>query len=139
MDGQMSRTRYQVTVSREESDWVGVVVGVPGAVVETRRLDHLEDEIRDGLALLLSIPWDSFDLDWSYELPPEISRAVEEYRRASARLADAEAEYAEVSRKAVAELRRAHVSQRSAAALLGVSHQRVHQLAADARRKLVDA
>jgi DNA-directed RNA polymerase specialized sigma24 family protein len=135
----MSRTCYQVTVSREDGDWVGAVNGVPGAVVETRRLDHLEDEIRDGLALLLSIPWDSFDLDWSYELPPEISTAVEEYRRASARLADAEAEYAEVSRKAVAELRRAHVSQRNAAALLGVSHQRVHQLAADARRKLIDA
>jgi hypothetical protein len=136
MNGQVTQTRYQVTVSREEPYWVGAVSDVPGAVVETRRLDHLEDEIRDGLALLLGVPYDSFGLDWSYELPSEISGAVEAYRRVSTRLADAESEYAEVSRNAVLELKRARVSQRNAAALLGVSHQRVHQLAADAGHKV---
>lgn len=139
MDGQVSQASYLVIVSREGAYWVGAVSDVPGAVVETRRLDHLEDEIRDGLALLVGVPYDSFGLDWSYELPPEIAEAVEEYRRVSTRLAEAESEYAEVSRKAVLGLERAHVSQRNAAALLGVSHQRVQQLAADAHKRLVDA
>lgn len=135
----MSRARYQVVVTQEGIHWVGEVRGVQGAVVETRRLDRLEDEIRDGLALLLAVPHDSFDLAWSYDLPVDIASAVERYHRASTRLAEAEHEYAEVSRRAVRDLERAHVSRRNAAVLLGVSHQRVQQLAADARRKLVDA
>ena len=91
------------------------------------------------MALLLGVPYDSFDLDWAYDLPPEVARAVEEYRHVSARLAEAEHEYADVSRQAVRELERAHVSRRNAAVLLGVSHQRVQQLSADARQKLIDA
>lgn len=135
----MSNGQYQVAVTQEGAYWVAEVSGVQGAVVETRRLDHLEGEVRDGLALLLAVAHDSFDLNWSYDLPADIANAVERYRRASTRLAEAEREYADVSRRAVRDLERAHISRRNAAALLGVSHQRVQQLAADAKHKLVDA
>jgi hypothetical protein len=83
MDGQMSRAQYQVAVTQEDVYWIAEVAGVRGAAVETRRLDRLEDELRDGLALLLDVPADSFDLTWSYELPGDIADAVDRYLRAS--------------------------------------------------------
>ncbi len=65
----MTQNTYAAEVTYEDPWWVAIVEGVPGAAVETRRLDKLADEVRYGLATLLGVSPDSFDLAWKYDFP----------------------------------------------------------------------
>ena len=69
-------TSYTVTVSREEPWWVAVVSGLPGGATESRRLSQLETEVRDVIAGLTDSDEDAFQLDWTYDLSPELARPV---------------------------------------------------------------
>jgi hypothetical protein len=121
-------TSYPVSVSREEPWWVAVVAGLPGGATEARRLDQLEAEVRDLIAGLTDTSEDAFDLDWSYDLPPELGRPVRQFVEARSRRQAAEHDYAAAQEQAVDALTAAHVSVRDAAELLGLSYQRVAQL-----------
>ena len=121
-------TSYTVTVSREEPWWVAVVDGLPGGATEARRLSQLETEVRDLIAGLTDTTEDAFDLDWSYDLPPELARPVRQFVAARTRRQAAERDYATAQAHAVDALTAAHVSVRDAAELLGLSYQRIAQV-----------
>jgi hypothetical protein len=138
MDGSM--TSYTVTVSREEPWWVAVVGGLPGGATEARRLNQLETEVRDLIAGLTDSSEDAFELDWTYDLPPDLARPVRLFVEARTRRQAAEHDYAVAQEQAVDALTAEHVSVRDAAELLGLSYQRVAQIrpqaaARDRRRK----
>jgi hypothetical protein len=126
MDGSM--TSYTVTVSREDPWWVAVVAGLPGGATEARRLNQLENEVRDLIAGLTDSSEDAFELDWSYDLPPELAQPVRQFVEARTRRQAAEHDYAAAQEQAVDALTAAHVSVRDAAELLGLSYQRVAQI-----------
>ena len=121
-------TSYTVRVSREEPWWVAVVSGLPGGATEARRLSQLETEVRDLIAGLTDSDEDAFELDWTYDLPPELARPVREFVEARTRRQTAERDYAVAQEQAVNALTAEHVSVRDAAELLGLSYQRVAQI-----------
>ncbi|NYE46299.1 hypothetical protein HDA32_001419 [Spinactinospora alkalitolerans] len=125
----MDRPVYRVTVRQEDKRWVAVTDGIAGGVVESRRLDRIEDELRDGLALLLDKDFDSFDLEWDYRLPPRMARAVEEFERARREREAAEEHYRQAAQEAVEALD--GLSARDAGILLHLSNQRITQLRSD--------
>jgi hypothetical protein len=140
-------TTYRVVVSREDPWWVAVAYGegLPphGAATETRTISDLEEKLRDLIVLRtdadLHMPYDlavkDFDLDWTYNLPPDAAKALEEYLESKRELVEAQDRYSERARKAASVLTTsARASVRDAGWLMGISHQRVAQLLAQLRR-----
>lgn len=121
-------TSYTVTVTREEPWWVAVVGGLPGGATEARRLSQLETEVRDLIAGLTDSSEDAFELDWTYDLPPQLAGPVHQFVEARTRRQAAERDYAVAQEDAVNALTAEHVSVRDAAELLGLSYQRVAQI-----------
>ena len=146
MDGPV--TTYRVVVSREDPWWTAVAYGegLPphGAATETRTIADLEDKIREIIVLRtdadLSLPYEkaaqSFDLNWSYDLPGEAADALRDYQQSRRHLAEAQDQYASrAERAAVALTMTTHASVRDVAALMGISYQRVSQLLSVLRRR----
>lgn len=133
----MAETRFDVDVMREAGYWVAVVRGVRGGATETRRLSDLDVEVRDLLSGLLDAEPDALDLSWHYDaaLSGPAAERVEIWRRAQAQLDAARRAYEVAQTDVVSELDRDRVSVRDAAALTGLSFQRVQQVrkAAQAR------
>ena len=146
MDGPV--TSYRVVVSRENPWWTAVAYGegLPphGAATETRTIADLDAKIRDLIVLRtdadLRMPYGeavrSFELDYTYDLPPEASEALEDYRQSKRKLSEAQDNYAERSEHAAAAITTAtRASVRDVAAIMGISYQRVSQLLTSLRNR----
>jgi hypothetical protein len=150
MDGPV--TTYRVVVSREAPWWTAVAYGdglpAHGAATETRTIADLEEKLRDLIVLRtdadLDQPYEkaagSFDLNWHYDLPDEAAEALRDYQQSRRDLAEAQDRYASQAERAAAALTTtAHTSVRDAAALMGISYQRVSQLLSALRRRRAHA
>lgn len=139
MDGPV--TSFRVVVSREDPWWTAVAYGegLPphGAATETRTIADLEEKIRDLIVLRtdadLRMPYEeavrNFDLDWSYNLPPEAAEALRDYQQSKRDLAKAQERYTERAEHAAATITAStRASVRDVAMLMGISYQRVSQL-----------
>jgi hypothetical protein len=146
MDG-VSVAAYRVVVSREDPWWIAVScgAGLPdhGAATETRTISDLEDKVRDLIVLRtgadLRKPYEAaaraLDLEWFYELPPDAEAALRDYRDSKADLDAAKVRYAQRAEQAASVLYSdARASVRDIAKLMGISHQRVHQLLSGYRK-----
>lgn len=121
---------YRVTYERDESGWwVATVRGVAGCHTQGRTVDETRRRIRKALALFVPGARTATLVD-DVKLPTPAARAIRAYAslRKRADLEDRKAAHA--ARRAVQLLRggRMKMSVRDAAKLLGLSHQRVHQL-----------
>jgi hypothetical protein len=104
---------------------------LPGALSEVSRLDQAEESIREAIAFVADIAPDSFDV----EVVPDIPEAARKHLRA-VRAHRVEAEHQQQaaafeSREAARELVGAGLSLRDVGTVMGVSHQRAHQLVKD--------
>jgi len=122
--------KYEVTVSREGKWWVAVVNGVNGAATEVTQLSDLEIEVRDLLAGLLDADEDDFDLDWdlSSVVGAKGQAAWEAFVKERKELAAMKERFDSNRIATLQALHQAGVSTRDSAALMDISHQRVHQL-----------
>ena len=124
-------TRYTVTAQRSGRWWALQCVEVPGALSQVARLDQAPDAMREAIAFVAEVDLATIDV----EVLPELPIAVDVHRRAAARLRDE----SDVARSAAAiEIRPAAraladegLSMRDIGTVLGVSHQRAHQLIHD--------
>ena len=124
-------TTYHVTATRDGDWWSLVASNVGGREVasQSRRLDQAEGAIGEAIALVLDVDQDAFDVD----ITPELDRVevsdetleVLELRRELAELSDRAHRQTPA---AVAELRRAGLTVRDVARLLGVTPSRVSQI-----------
>lgn len=124
-------TGYDVTATREGDWWSLVASNVEGREVasQSRRLDQAEAAIREAIALVLDVDRSEFEV----EITPELDRVevsdetleVLELRRALAELSDRARRQTPA---AIAELRRAGLTVRDVAQLLGVTPSRVSQI-----------
>jgi hypothetical protein len=124
-------TMYEVTVIREDGMWVADLhgAGLGSAATQTDRFADLDTEVRDLIAGLTDADPDSFGLAWRYVLGGQdvtgliINLAGSEHAYARAAAARDAAR-----RQVIRALLDARLSQSAIGDVLGLSHQRIHQL-----------
>ena len=124
---------YHVAYERDESGWwVASVRGVRGCHTQGRTVDEARRRIREAMELFVSNARSAKLVD-DVKLPPTAAKAIRAYVSLRKRADQEDRRAALAARRAVRLLRggRLKMSARDAARLLGVSHQRVHQLAHD--------
>ena len=129
--------RYRVIYERDESGWwVASVRGVRGCHTQGRTVDEARRRIREALDLFVGDARKAPIVD-DVKLPIGATRAVRTYATLRRKAAEGDRRAARAARRAVRILRtgRLKMSARDAARLLGLSHQRVHQLTQEAGRR----
>jgi predicted RNase H-like HicB family nuclease len=131
-------SKYTVSYERDKSGWwVAQVKEAPEAITQGRTIAEARRRIREALALALNDDRkaERAKLVDDVKLPPDARRALARAQAARKRL---EAETARVQGSTEAAIRqlvkRLGLSVRDAGELLGISHQRVQQLAHSGRR-----
>jgi predicted RNase H-like HicB family nuclease len=124
---------YHVAYERDEAGWwVASVREVRGCHTQGRTVDEARRRIREALELFVNDAR-SAELVDDVKLPATAAKAIRAYAKLRKR-ADLEDRRAALAARRVVRLLRGgrlKMSTRDAARLLGVSHQRVHQLAHD--------
>jgi predicted RNase H-like HicB family nuclease len=127
------RTSYTVWYERDETGWwVAQVKEAPAAITQGRTIAEARRRIREALGLALDddAAAQRAKLIDDVKLPAEARRALQRARAARARLAAESKKAQESTAKAVRTLLKSmHLSVRDAGDLIGISPQRVHQLA----------
>lgn len=119
--------RFKVTVRRDPEDgtaWLVNVVGQPGAHTFGRSLAEAKRHGVEVVAVWFELEPEDFDIDWDIRL----GDLAAPLKQAKAAMAHAEADRSRRD-QAVKELTEAGISYRDVAELLGLSHQRVAQIA----------
>lgn len=123
----MSRPRHKVVVRRDRQDaryWLANVVGEAGAHTFGRSLVEAKRHALDMVALWFDVEPDTFEIDWDLRLG-ELARVVKRAHVAIAHVAEDQRRRDE----AVRTLTDAGISYRDVGELLGLSFQRVAQIA----------
>lgn len=121
-------TTYTARAVRDGRWWAVQVEELDGVFTQARRLDQVEFMARDAIALLLDVPPDSFDVTVTTELPAKVQAIIDDVRasRVAAELASEAASMK--AREAARILHEGGMPLRDVGRVLGVSHQRAHQL-----------
>ncbi len=127
------RNSYTVRYERDETGWwVAQVKEVPAAITQGRTIAEARRRIREALALALDDDAAArrAELVDEVKLPGDARRALAQAVAARRRLAGESTRAQASTAKAVRVLlEKMHLSVRDAGELLGISHQRVQQLA----------
>jgi predicted RNase H-like HicB family nuclease len=118
-------------VQRGEQWWVVDVPEIDGLFTQAKRLDQVEDMVKDAAALLTDKDESEFEVELDIALPGTFAEHVELARQLAADAAAAQAKASQLTRLAVAELSQAELPLRDIGVILDVSFQRVGQLLKD--------
>lgn len=129
-----TRRSYTVKAQRVGRWWGLTVPGVPGVVSQVRNLQQAEEYAREAIAFVVGVAEPSFDVVIVPVLPGNVMTRVRKIRLLQERAEAAQHQAATVSRKTVRELIAAGLTGADAAKVMGVSPQRVSQLAGDSAR-----
>ena len=122
----MTKT-YDVLAKRWRRGWELHITGV--GVTQSRSLADAETMARDYIALDLDVPEDSFDVRITAEVGGGVDERVKRTRDEIRAAAQAQSKAAESSRVLVSELKQLGLSGKDMAVVLGITPQRVSQLA----------
>ena len=120
--------RYTARARRSGSWWAIDVPELSGVYSQARRLDRVESMARDAIALFLDVDPATLEIRVETNLPSELRRDVDAVGRLRAEADRLQAESSGAMRHLTQELLGRGLSERDAAAILGISHQRVSQL-----------
>lgn len=123
---------YKVTAKRWARGWELHIDGV--GVTQSHTLTGAEEMVRDYIALDKNVPSDSFNVEIVVTIDANVDPVVMDARRAVIEAAALQRRAAEQSREVVALLKKEGLSGREIATVLGVSPQRVSQLASAGER-----
>jgi hypothetical protein len=118
---------YEVLAKKWRRGWELHIEGV--GVTQSRSLADAEEMARDYIALDLDVPEDSFDVRVTAEVGGGVDEKVKRTREKINAAAQAQSKAAESSRALVSELKGLGLSGKDMAAVLGITPQRVSQLA----------
>lgn len=130
----MEVTTYQVACRRAGGWWAISVPDLKGVHSQARRLDQVPGMARDAIALMLGVAPETVRVQVVPEVPSPVSHALE--ARQAARLAQEVADQATAA--AALALLNDGYTVRDAGALLGLSPQRISQIAPSAARRSDD-
>ena len=132
----MSQQAYRVVVTREDGQWLADVPDLEGTHTHARTLRALDRAVREAVVLGADLPDDALDqlvLDYDYRSGgPQLDADAAALRRRRTELTGLADEVEERTRELGSRGVGAGLPLRDVAVLLGVSHQRVAQVA---RRK----
>lgn len=124
---------YRVAYERDESGWwVATVRGVRGCHTQGRTVDEARRRVVEAMELFVDDARNATIVD-DVKLPTGAAQAVRAYATLRRKAEQEDRRAARAARRAVRVLRggQLKMSARDAARLLGLSHQRVHQLTHD--------
>lgn len=119
----------RITVTAERGNGVWVLESDNGAVSQVRSLAQAADEMREAVAYLAGVTEDDIEIDVVPILPTQFTEAQQRAERLRTESARLQHEAAQASHEAARTLVGAGLSMRDAAIVMGVSHQRIAQLA----------
>jgi predicted RNase H-like HicB family nuclease len=122
---------YHVTYERDESGWwVASVRELRGCHTQGRTVDEARRRVVEAMELFIDNARSAKIVD-DVKLPTAVKKAVRAYSTLRKKAEEQDRRAALAARRAVRALRggRLQMSARDAARVLGLSHQRVHQLA----------
>ena len=125
------RKTYEVTAKRWKHGWELDIDDL--GVTQSTSLSGAEKMVRDYIALDLDVAEDSFDVVFRLELDNPLGAMIDIARKSVAAAAEAQLAAANASRQVVHRLKDEGLSGQDVAIVLGVSPQRVSQLAAAPR------
>ena len=120
---------FTVEATYTDTGWWVLEAMPPGCVSQVRRLDQVEDDMREPIAFLADIPEDEVRIEVKTILPAELEAEVKATVDAYHAKEEAAAQARECSRSAVKALAAQGLTRRDIGTLLGITHQRVSQLA----------
>ncbi|MPY93361.1 MAG: XRE family transcriptional regulator [Acidimicrobiia bacterium] len=122
-------------ICRRSGDWWAVEVpDLPGVFTQARRIDQVEAMVRD--AITTSGFPKRVDVELVVRLPEDVEARIVGAAHAQREAERATQHAASTAREVVGDLRALGLSMRDVGAVLGVSHQRVSQLASKGPRPL---
>jgi predicted RNase H-like HicB family nuclease len=125
------RHSYKVEVVRSGDWWAITVPDLEGVLSQAKRLDQVGTNARAAIALILDIEEsDVGDLDVFVTPPPNVADLLNALRDSTMSAAAAAEEASKLRLEAARALHEQGLSMRDVGALIGISHQRVHQLLA---------
>jgi DNA-binding CsgD family transcriptional regulator len=132
----MSDRGYRVVVTREDGHWLADVPELQGAHTYARNLPTLDQVVREVIVLAANLPDEAMPelvIDYDYHTgDPDLDTATMEVRRLRRQADEIATTAAARTEQAAVRLVASGLSVRDAAALLGISPQRVSQLTAKA-------
>lgn len=127
---------YRVTISREDNLWVAVVADLPGGATDVEHFADLQTEVRDLIGVLTDADTGDFWVEWHYRQGRyEYTNDLRYWQEVEGQAAESLAERDNARQAAIRSMRAASLSLRDIADVMGLSHQRVAQLAAGSGRQ----
>jgi len=127
----MTQPSFVANCTRSGKWWAISVPDADGLWTQARRLDQAEAMAREAIAAVLDLDENAIDVELHVNIgDPALDQAVETARRLRAQLEQLQQDSADQMDATVELLRsRANLPMRDVAKLLGISHQRVGQIA----------
>ena len=125
--------KVTAVAERSGSWWAVRVPEVPGVFTQARRLDQVPSMAADAVAALLGLDPATVAVDLQPVLDPSVSERLREARTERMRADELAKAAAEKLRRVARTLADDGLPERDIGAILGVSHQRAHQLLTDRR------
>jgi hypothetical protein len=125
----MTAMRYTALCTRSGDWWAIRVPELRGGFTQARRLSQAEAMVRDLVSLAKGVPADSFEVTLVADLPADVAAEVDAARELRETAERYQREATSAARAAAGTLAgRCGLTVRDIGRILGVSHQRAHQL-----------
>jgi len=125
-----AKKKYVARFERgEDGWWVVDIEGVQGCHTQGRTIEQGKERIREALSLYIGDAANTVELDVKVELPAPVRKAVDRSLSERERAEEAEEAAAAATQDAVKAMLGAGLSTRDAGELLGLTRQRVQQVA----------
>lgn len=124
-----AKKAYTARFEMGEKYWVVNIEEVHGCHTQARTIQQGKERIREALSLYIGDLASTVEIEVKTVLPGPVRKAVDRSLKERKRATDAEAEAAEATERAVKAMLEVGLSTRDAGELLGLTRQRVHQLA----------
>ena len=121
-----------VTAVTERSGgwWAARVPQLPGVFTQARRLDQVSAMVADAVSAFLNIPSEDIEVEVRPKLAVELTQQLEEAREERRHADQLASAAADKLRQVARTLADEGLPERDIGSILGVSHQRAHQLLA---------